>query len=192
MPEGVPNNPAGAAIAYASSDKTFRYANTAGSGTPALVVRDVVSSQVVRNAATGAVIRTDYINETQGVPITTAPTIAHLSPIPADGLLDMGDPVSTTIPDTVGGTASGALPAGTNYATVVIDQSQAGGVNYSVSATAPITGTAPAAGNFEIMPNGNSSVVSGADFGNLKFIAKDTGATIRVTLTPFFKFPKFS
>lgn len=182
MPDGVPSNPS-AGVQISTSAKSFYYATAAGAG---ISVRDVLSSTTRRNGTTGAVIGTDWFNESTKL-VIAAPTLANIALIPADGNLDMGDPVTTAIPDTVGGTASGALPAGTNYAQVYIGQDQAGGVNYSVSAAVPVTGLAN--GQLEIKPGGTSTFISGADLANLKFIAQDAGFSIKVTIVPFYKFP---
>lgn len=181
MSDAVPSNPS-AGVQISTSAKSFYYATAAGTG---VAVRDILSSTTRRNGTTGAVIGTDWFNETTKL-VIVAPTLANISLIPADGLLDMGDPVITAIPDTVGGTASGALPAGTNYAQVYVGQDQTGGVNYSVSATVPVTGLAN--GQLEIKPGGVSAFISAADLANLKFIAQDAGFSIKVTIIPFFKF----
>jgi hypothetical protein len=183
MPQGTPSNPS-AGVQISTSAKSFYYATAVGTG---VAVRDILSSTTRRNGTTGAVVGTDWYNETTKA-VIVAPTLANIALIPADGLLDMGDPVTTAIPDTAGGTASGALPAGTNYAEIYVGQDQAGGVNYSVAAAAPVTGLAN--GQLELKPGGSSAFVSAADLANLKFIAQDAGFSIKVTILPFHKFPQ--
>lgn len=187
MPEGVPSNPyaGAAAVPVVLAQKSFVYANVANGGL-GYAKYDVLSSQIRRNGNTGAVIGTDWFNETQKVALGAAPVNSEITAPPSDGLVDAGNPVVTNIPDTVGGTALGANPAGTNYVSLFIDGSQANGVNYTVDGVAPVTGQA-SAGQLELQPGGVSSVVSGADLANLKLISKVAAQIIKVTAIPFVK-----
>jgi hypothetical protein len=191
MPQGVPNNPPvnASSVNVSTGAKDYMYATVAAplEGYAKLAV---ISKQVRKNALTGAIIGIDWYNEDTGlVLLTPTPTLLNFSEIPADGLLDNGDNVVTSIDATAGGTALNALPAGTNYVSLFISQDQPDGVNYSTSATAPVTGLAN--GQLEIQPNGNAGTVSAADLAALKLIAK-SAVTVKVTAVPFYKFPQYN
>jgi hypothetical protein len=186
FPQNIPPTSAPAAQ-ISLGEGAERYAKVAGTGYSKYDVL-LVSPKI--NTTTGLSIGDVWYNKNTKTVIAAAPPALDVAVIPSGRTIDLGDPVVVTIPDTVGGTGlglTGAL-ADANYVELGIAFDQLDGVNYSISAAAPVIGAAN--GQLELTPGSTGQIVSGADLVNLKFIAKVAAGSVKITAAAFYKLPE--